>query len=637
MKFRIAFLIVLASLLTACNFTLAEDVTPPPGYIPPTPMPTLGPLYPARAPSIETGAAIYFEKCAPCHGETGLGDGEQGIQLGVTVRAFGLPEIARAASPAQYYTSVTRGNIERFMPPFNSLNDQQRWDVVSYVLTLHTTPEQIAKGKELFEANCADCSTDFFKNQEKMSELSAVELARLVRQGNSEVPAFGANLEDNDLWAVAAYLRTLSFDFAPLAQPTTVPATQTPVAADAGTPSAEGTPVGTAQAQADPQGEVTPVVLEGFGTVSGSIENKTSAGLPSDLVITLRGFDHGGADPSAGPQEVFTEIGVVNADGTYAFENVDLTEGRIYLVEAEYSGISLQSEFGIVEAGQTALTLKPIVIYEIIKDTSALVIDELHLFVQISGEDKYEILALYTFRNPGKSVIAVEMTAQQQEIPFIKFPKGSEGLGYEAMQDSAPFISLNEGFAMAPNELPYGILAFSSVVKGKKETTVTQELVMPATAVRIFVPDGMEAEGANITADSPQDIQGAMYQSYVANDLKAGDALTFTVSGTPKAAETTDPDATAAPNNTLLIVAGGLGIGLILVGAWMYYRDRKRTQADDEEEDDDENDEEDEFGSSEEVMDAILALDDLHRAKKIAEDAYQKRRAELKEILKGMM
>jgi mannitol-1-phosphate/altronate dehydrogenase len=129
-----------------------------------------------------------------------------------------------------------------------------------------------------------------------------------------------------------------------------------------------------------------------------------------------------------------------------------------------------------------------------------------------------------------------------------------------------------------------------------------------------------------------------VYQSYVANDLKAGDALTFTVSGTPKAAEATDTDATASSNNTLLIAAGGLGIGLILVGAWMYYRDRKRTQEDEEEDDDDdENDEEAEFGSSEEVMDAILALDDLHRAKKIAEDAYQKRRAELKEILKGMM
>ncbi len=287
MKFRfIIILIILATLLSACNLTLAEDVTPPPGYIAPTPLPTLGPLYPAQIPSVETGALIYVEKCAPCHGATGLGDGEKGIQLGVTVRAFGLPEIARSASPAQYYTSVTRGNIERFMPPFASLNDQQRWDVVSYVLTLHTTPEQIAKGRELFEANCKNCSTDFFKNQEQMSELSAVELARLIRQGNAEVPAFGANLEDNDLWAIAAYLRTLSFNTAPLAQPTVVPVTQTPVAADSGTPSAEG--------------EATPVIQAGFGTISGSIDNKTGANLPSDLVITLRAFDHGGADPSLG-------------------------------------------------------------------------------------------------------------------------------------------------------------------------------------------------------------------------------------------------------------------------------------------------------------------------------------------------
>src|SRR6185436_11334409 len=231
MKFRIAFLILPVLLLSACNLTLAEDITPPPNYIPPTPMPTMGPLFPVQAPNVQDGAVIYAEKCSACHGDTGLGDGPQGIQLGVTVRAFGLPEIARPASPAQYYTAVTRGNIERFMPPFASLNDQQRWDVVAYVLTLHTTREQIDKGKSLFEANCANCSTDFFKNQEKMSALSAVDLARLIREGNAEVPAFGANLSDDDLWATAAYLRSLSFGSATLAQPTTASAAQAPIAA----------------------------------------------------------------------------------------------------------------------------------------------------------------------------------------------------------------------------------------------------------------------------------------------------------------------------------------------------------------------------------------------------------------------
>ena len=47
--------------------------------------------------------------------------------------------------------------------------------------------------------------------------------------------------------------------------------------------------------------------------------------------------------------------------------------------------------------------------------------------------------------------------------------------------------------------------------------------------------------------------------------------------------------------------------------------------------------EEDEFKSSEDVIDAIIAVDDLHRAKKISDEAYQKRRTELKEILKEKM
>src|SRR5215217_9757899 len=212
MKLRHPVLVIIATIiLTACNFTLAEDVTPPPNYVPPTPAPTLGPLFPAQAPNTENGAAIFAEKCAACHGTTGLGDGPQGIQLGVTVPAFGLFEIARPAVLADWFTTVTRGRMDRFMPPFTSLTDQQRWDVVAYAMSLHTTEDQVAKGKQIFETNCADCSTDFFKDQKKMSALSEVDLARIVKQGSDSVPAFGAKLSDDDLWAVTAYLRILAF------------------------------------------------------------------------------------------------------------------------------------------------------------------------------------------------------------------------------------------------------------------------------------------------------------------------------------------------------------------------------------------------------------------------------------------
>ena len=64
----------------------------------------------------------------------------------------------------------------------------------------------------------------------------------------------------------------------------------------------------------------------------------------------------------------------------------------------------------------------------------------------------------------------------------------------------------------------------------------------------------------------------------------------------------------------------------------MYLRDRNRT-----EETNGEEDSGDEFETSEDVIDAIIALDDLHRSKKISDEAYQKRRAELKDILKEKM
>ena len=54
-------------------------------------------------------------------------------------------------------------------------------------------------------------------------------------------------------------------------------------------------------------------------------------------------------------------------------------------------------------------------------------------------------------------------------------------------------------------------------------------------------------------------------------------------------------------------------------------------------EEDDLEDEDDVFESPEDVMDAIIALDDLHRAKKISDEAYHERRAELKEVLKEML
>ena len=627
MKLRhLALLAITTITVTACNFTLAEDITPPPNYIPPTPMATLGPLFPAQAPSTGNGELIFAEKCAPCHGATGLGDGEQGIQLNVTVPAFGLPEIARPASPAQWYTVVTQGNMERFMPPFASLSDQERWDVVAYAMTLHTSEEEIAQGKELFEANCADCSTDFFQDQAAMSSLSGVELARIAKQGNDQVPAFGASLSDDEVWAVTSYLRRLSFDTASVAAAPQASVTETP----SGETTPAGTPLSTVEGtqQAPVTSESTTAAREGFGTVSGTIENKTGVDLPSDVKVTLRGYDHG-ADPSAGPQEVFAQEATVDESGSFVFEDIEMPPNRIFIAELTYDGMDLQSGFGIVEEGTSSLALPPITLYNKTEDTSALIVDETRIFFEY-GTDVVQIFNVYTFRNPSDEIILVTLN-EQGEIPFLKAPEGVSGFGYEPMQDSEPFQQIENGFAVPPSEGSYGMIAYGSMPK-VKEFEFSQEFVLPAAAVTVFVPEGITIQNEKATDLGLQAIQNFNFQIYEMGSVTAGETLNLSVSGTPKdAAAAATPGATTS-NQNLLIGAGALGVALILAGAWMYLRDRNRG-----EDASGEDQEEDEFESSEDVIDAIIALDDLHRARKISDEAYQKRRAELKEILKGMM
>ena len=616
MNVRSVFILIFTILFSACNFTLAEDVTPPPNYVSPTPAPTLGPLHPAEAPSLEIGAAIYVEKCAPCHGETGMGDGPQGIQLqGVTVPAFGLPEVARPASLAQWYTMVTRGNIERFMPPFASLSDQERWDVVAYAMTFHMTPAEIERGKALFEANCPNCTTDYFEDQSKMSSLSEVDLARIIKEGNDEVKAFGENLDEEEVWAVAAYLRTLSF------VNSSVASSSTPLASVSPTAAMEGTSVVAAQTPAPGNSR------SGFGTVSGSVENNTGTDLPSELQITLRGFDHG-TDPNSTPEEVLSLDGSVDEGGSFTFENVEMPANRIFLAQLTHEGITFQTEFGVVEDGASSLTLLPIKLYGTTDDPSALVIDDARIFFDYA-ENAIQVYGVYSFRNVSDEALVVKLT-DGVEIPFIKSPEGAQPLGFEPTQDSQPFTSSNNNLVFPPSEEPYGMIVFSTMTK-ENQVEVTHPFVLPVASLTVFLPVGISAEGSQLADHGVQTIEGLNFQMYASGDLPAGSMLTFTLSGTPSDASqsASTVTSTASSNRSILIGAGVLGLALIAAGAWMFLRDRQPLENNKEADTD--------IESPEEVMDAIIALDDLHQAKKISSHAYQKRRDELKEMLKEMM
>jgi mono/diheme cytochrome c family protein len=134
---------------------------PPPGYqqqpVAASQAESTEALFPLIPPDTNEGKAIYQQKCAPCHGISGLGDGERAQDLPNLVTPIGSLDVARQASPAEWFNVVTEGNLERFMPPFTSLTDRQRWDVVAYAFSLSIVQAAGISGAELYTSSCSEC------------------------------------------------------------------------------------------------------------------------------------------------------------------------------------------------------------------------------------------------------------------------------------------------------------------------------------------------------------------------------------------------------------------------------------------------------------------------------------------------
>ena len=88
----------------------------------------------ADSASVNRGRIQYQINCAVCHGPSGLGNGP--------VVKYGLfpPAIGAAANPAAGYTdgylfAVIR-NGKGTMPPYNRIEEPDRWDIVNYLRSL---------------------------------------------------------------------------------------------------------------------------------------------------------------------------------------------------------------------------------------------------------------------------------------------------------------------------------------------------------------------------------------------------------------------------------------------------------------------------------------------------------------------
>ena len=84
--------------------------------------------------TVERGERLYRQRCLPCHGRQGEGNGNMAKQLGYTPANLTLERLSHQVD-GEIFWKISKG--KKPMPDFEKdLTARERWDLVSYVRTL---------------------------------------------------------------------------------------------------------------------------------------------------------------------------------------------------------------------------------------------------------------------------------------------------------------------------------------------------------------------------------------------------------------------------------------------------------------------------------------------------------------------
>ena len=644
------FLVPLAVLfLSACSFSLAEDVVPPAGsqqqvVVQPSPVAISGPLYPIVAPNPNDGAAVYANKCQPCHGNKGLGDGPMSSRSTVPVAAIGTTEVARSSTPAEWYALLTQGNLERGMPPFNSLSDRQKWDVIAYVYQLSAPSDVLTLGGELYVENCVRCHGETghgdgadaaglavapqdLTDQERMAGLSAEKMFETISNGAGDsMPAYASDLKEDQRWALTAYLRSMTFAAIDSGAASEEASSAYPAPEQAN--QAYPAPAEIAQAYPQPAVEAT-ATAPGVGTIKVELVAASGDIVTSDAPVTLYGFDD--------MQNTFSETLTTNEQGVYTFNDIDMPSGRAFIAGVDYSGGTYGSDVVVAEEGVSELALQ-IKVYESSTDASSLTIDRIHIFFDFAQEGQLQVVEVFVISNPTEHAIV----AAEPGGPVATFllPEAATNLQFQDGVLGERYLEIPGGFAdtttVQPGTGQYQVV-FAYNLPYDDKLDFSQTMSMETSAFVVMLPDiGIKVKGEQLSDDGTRDMQETTYHLYSGAGLQSGSQLEFSLSGKPKTGAQT---VTTSSTKNIAIGLGAFGLALIGAGVWLFIRNRKQQLVDTETELEGEAQSASPPGFQDPtaLMDAIVALDDLYQAGKLPEEAYLQRRGVLKAQLKQAM
>ncbi|GMQ77912.1 MAG: hypothetical protein BMS9Abin02_0403 [Anaerolineae bacterium] len=558
------------------------------------------PDLPDQYPDSTDGLAIHAVRCADCHGEFGLGDGKLAAGLTNPPAAHASLDFLRAAVPAELFSTVTDGRIDKGMPPFgptssNPLSEDQRWNVIAALYSLGTPLESVERGQEIYEENCASChgvegrgdgpaavefeglSLDIasfgywsnISNQAVFDQLKASDLDG----------AHDFNLSDDDLYSTIDFIRTFNYQYVD------------------------------ALAQFRPIEE---------GTISGQVDNgTTNETVTSQLVATLRGFT-----PELQMSVVLSDT--LGTDGRFNFDLTEVPQDLFYRVSVNYRGIDFSSDFGQLTFDNPELEL-PITVYEKSSDPGVISIDQLHVILGFS-QDFLNVSEFYVVSNNEPAVYVGE-TGQAKDGTFLmSLPTGAQNPVFQRGFGSVDsFIPANDviatggawadTFPVRPGAGTLNMLV-QYTLPYEDEVTISHLLHYPTSAVNLVISDsGINLKSDGNWTDTGQQVMGTgAVATYGQIALPENSQLIISLEGKPGSAALA-PATILADNRTELLLGGAVALAVLIIAAVLLRQWRVAPAP---------------VTEREALIQEIALLDEAFELGEIGQDDYQQQREELK-------
>jgi len=354
-------------------------------------------------------------------------------------------------------------------------------------------------------------------------------------------------------------------------------------------------------------------------SIKGNVIMPGGAKLPDGLTVELTGSQTA-SDGSTGVP-VHLADSPLTSNGSYYFDSIDVVAGMTVEASIAYHQLTFRSKDVAVDdqlIGQT-VTL-PITIHDTTTDVSGAVVKRLHVILSFDSNGNLQIAEMYIIDNPtDKVIIPADSTSA---VLRFDLPDNASNLQFSDGSLGDRFVSTDSGFGdrapIYPDQDNQVVFVYSLPYHG--QTALSLKSPLPVEDVMAMLPsDGVQLQSSQLTSSGERNVEGTLLSLYTADSL-SGKNLDIQLSGSPSihTSQSTPAEETAIGLAALVLVIIGGGIWLANQHKSVVAASSIKASTE----------------TSEELMDQILFLDDLHKAGKLEDATYQTRRAELKERLR---